>query len=149
MEREAAERAADVLLAVAPHQLGDLRAEPGVDLGVALGVVGQEVDRRELDRLQERAGLPARSIAAEARVRSLAADAPAIEPGAAPSRPSASDVVELGQPDLIRVDLEPAGQPGSETRDESRRASRPAGPGGPRGGCSRGSGAPSPGRAAA
>ncbi len=59
VEREAAERAADVLLAVAPHQLGDLRAEPGVDLGVALGFVGQEIDRREFDRLQERAGLPA------------------------------------------------------------------------------------------
>ena len=59
VERKAAKGAADVLLAVAPHQLGDLRAEPGVNLGVALGFVGQEVDRRELDRLQECAGLAA------------------------------------------------------------------------------------------
>ena len=38
VERKAAKGAADVLLAVASHQLGDLRAEPGVDLGVALRV---------------------------------------------------------------------------------------------------------------
>ena len=68
MEREAAERAADVLLAVAPHQLGDLRSEPRVDLGVALGVVGEEVDRRELDRLEERVGLrPSRGARSEGR----------------------------------------------------------------------------------
>ena len=53
VQREAAERPADVLLAVSPHQLGDLRAEPGVNLGVALGFVGQEVNRGELDGLQE------------------------------------------------------------------------------------------------
>ncbi len=61
VERKAAKGAADVLLAVAPDQLRDLRAEPRVDLGVALGVVGQEVDRRELDRLQERRRPPGAS----------------------------------------------------------------------------------------
>ncbi len=72
VEREAAKGAADVLLAVASHQLGDLRAEPGVDLGVALGLVGQEVNRGEFDRLQERArlsagGLPQRGGAFDSR----------------------------------------------------------------------------------
>ncbi len=57
---KAAKCAADVLLAIAAHQLGDLRAESGLDLGDALGVVGQEVDRGELDRLEERAGFTAR-----------------------------------------------------------------------------------------
>ena len=72
VEREAAKRAADVLLAVAAHQLGDLRAEPGVDLGVALGFVGQEVDGGELDRLQERAGLTAAATCRSGPVRSRA-----------------------------------------------------------------------------
>ena len=56
VEREAAECPADVLLAIPPHQLSDLRAEPGLDRGVALGVICQEIDRGELHRLEEVAG---------------------------------------------------------------------------------------------
>ena len=89
VERKAPERAADVLLAVAPHQLGDLRAETRVNLGVALGVVGQEVDGRELDRLQERAGLPARSIATHAAPRGPSGDPPVRPRGPVPA-PSAA-----------------------------------------------------------
>ena len=59
MEREAAEGPTDILLAVEPHQLGDLRPEPRADLGIAIGVVGEEVDRGELDRLEEGIGFPA------------------------------------------------------------------------------------------
>ena len=56
VEREAAECPADVLLAIPAHQLGDLKTKPGLDRGVALGVIGQEIDRGELHRLQELAG---------------------------------------------------------------------------------------------
>ena len=59
VERKAAKGAADVLLTVAADELGDLRPEPGVNLAVALGVVGQKVDGRELDRLEECPGLSA------------------------------------------------------------------------------------------
>ena len=57
VQRKAAKSAADVLLAVAADELGDLRPEAGVNLAVALGIVGQKVDGRELDRLQECPGL--------------------------------------------------------------------------------------------
>ena len=59
MQRKAAKGSADILLAVPPDQLGDLRAESGQDGGVAVGVVGQEVDGGELDGLEKRAGLGA------------------------------------------------------------------------------------------
>ena len=120
VQGEAAEGATDVLLAVEPHQLRDLRPEAGADLGVALGVVGEEVDRRELDRLEERLGLPA---AAPGRLDRLGPAAtlsghPIAVPAAARRRgrdghgPGRRQ--RIRQPDLLRGDLQPAGEPGPE-----------------------------------
>ena len=66
-------------------------------------------------------------------------------PGCGPS----ADPVDgrLGQPDLLGLDPEPAGQPVAEPRARPARASTPAGRAGSRGGCSPGAGWPSPGRA--
>ena len=53
MQRKATKSPADILLPVAPDELGDLRAEAGVNLAVALGVVAKKIDGRELDRLEK------------------------------------------------------------------------------------------------
>ena len=112
VQRKAAKRAADVLLAVAPHQLGDLRAKPGVDLGVAFGFVGEEVDRGELDRLEKRLCL-APAGWRRGTVRSLAQEpVECPEAGAVPNFQVGGR--QLGQPDQIGIDLEPARQPGLE-----------------------------------
>ena len=97
MEREAAEGAADVLLAVPPDELGDLMTETSADHRVALGIVGQEIDRGELDGLEEGAGLR-RAGAARARLE---------PPGIAGCRLDQ----RIGKPDLLGLDPQPPGQP--------------------------------------
>ena len=74
VERKAAKSAADVLLAVAADELGNLWSEAGVNLAVALGVVGQKVDGREFDRLEECPGLSSSRAFGPQRVNLLAAN---------------------------------------------------------------------------
>ena len=134
VEREAAEGAADVLLAVPPHELGDLGAEPCADHRVALGVVGQEVDRGELDGLQEGVGLRAAGAATSA----------SLEPAVASVAMRLHE--RIGKPDLLGLDLAAAGPASAGILPRRRRASKPGGRAGSRAGCSPGAGWPSPGR---
>ena len=104
-----------------------------MDLGVALGVVGQEVDRRELDRLQERVGLAATRAGRGSPARAGGRDRRGLDRRNSRSRlpvgctgPAESSHGAIGQPDLLGIDLEPAGQPGAEpVADRLGRARQP------------------------
>ena len=96
VEREAAERMADILLAIPAHQLGDLVTEPLTDGGVALGIVGQEVDRGEFHRLQECGGF--RPTRLDVRLRWDHHAGRWVSDG-------------IGEPDFLGLDAQPAAQP--------------------------------------
>ena len=84
---EAAKGPAHILLPVPPDQLGDLRAKPCLDRGVALGIIGQEIDCREFHGLQE-GGLPLASAAGPESPPSCRLRRPGAreDPGAGPPR---------------------------------------------------------------